>query len=133
MTFEDAMASLGDELGLPLETVGQATGFEVAFGSGSLEPMPVSITAAGDGRSAVFSADLGELPDEGLDELLMRMLEANHLFEGTGGAALSVEDGCARLERRVGLDEIGRSGGTDAVRSFLCMVGHWADVIAGRV
>lgn len=119
MMFEEAMASLGDELGLPLEIEDGRAGFVASFGDGGEEPVPVEISADGDEDYAVVSADLGELPSDDVEAFATRMLEANHLFAGTGGAAFSADDGRALLERRVRLDALARGEGADIVHSFL--------------
>ena len=88
MEFEDAIAVLGKDLGIDLVVEDGVAEF-VATSKDGDEPVEVAISAMDDGESAVLSADLGEMPTEGADELMLRMLEANHLFDATGGASLS--------------------------------------------
>ena len=78
MTFEDALASLGKELGLPLEIENGKAGFEASFGDDGEEPVSVEISADGDDDFVVVSADLGELPSDDIESLATRMLAANH-------------------------------------------------------
>jgi len=59
------------------------------------------------------------------------MLEANHLFDATGGAALSVEDGRAKLERYVGIVAFHRGHGAKIVVPFIDMARRWRGIIAG--
>ena len=118
MMFEDAMASLGDELGLPLEVEDGTAGFEASFDDGE-EPVSIEISADGDEDFAVVSADLGELPSDDVEEFATRMLEANHLFAGTGGASLSVEGDHALLERRVRLEVLSRGEGANVMYPFI--------------
>lgn len=119
MTFEDAMASLGKELGLPLEIENGKAGFEASFGDDGEEPVSVEISADGDDDFVVVSADLGEMPSDDIESLATRMLEANHLFAGTGGSSLSVEGDRALLERRVRLEDIARGEGANVIYPFI--------------
>lgn len=131
MEFEDAIAALGKDLGIDLLVEDGVAGF-VATSQDGDEPLEVSISAMDDGESAVLSADLGELPATDADELMLRMLEANHLFESTGGATLSVEDGHAKLERSVGIVTLQRGGnGTGIVRPFVETARTWRARLAG--
>jgi len=126
MTFEEAMESLGGELGLPLVPENGAVAFEAERDGDAM-----SVTIADAGEFAEFSADLGELPAEGREETLFGMLEANHLFEETGGASLSAGDGRANLERRVPLFTLGRGEGVRIVAPFLETAWKWRGIIAG--
>jgi hypothetical protein len=58
------------------------------------------------------------------------MLEANHLFGGTGGASLSVEGTRAKLERRFSLAELGRGEGGSVLVPFFATVREWRDAVA---
>lgn len=119
MTFEDALASLGKELGLPLEIENGKAGFEASFGDDGEEPVSVEISADGDDAFVVVSADLGELPSDDIEAFATRMLEANHLFVGTGGSSLSVEGDHALLERRVRIEELSRGEGAKVIYPFI--------------
>ncbi len=68
---------------------------------------------------AVVSADLGELPSDDIEAFATRMLEANHLFACTGGAALAVEGDRALLERRIRFAELSRGEGAHVVYPFI--------------
>jgi len=124
------MESLGRELGVPLVVEDGAASFEAQPGGEGGTTVDVTITAMDDGAFADMTADLGELPAEGAESLMLRMLEANHLFAGTGGASLSVEDGRAKLERRVRLCDLGRGEGANVVLPFVATAGTWAELVA---
>jgi hypothetical protein len=128
--FEDAIAVLGKDLGIDLVVEDGVAEF-VATSQDGDEPVEVSISAMDDGESAVLSADLGEMPSEGADELMLRMLEANHLFDATGGASLSVEDDRAKLERYVNLVAFQREEGANIVPLFVEMARTWRGIVAG--
>lgn len=131
MEFEDAIAALGKDLGIDLLVEDGVAGF-VATSQDGDEPLEVSISAMDDGESAVLSADLGELPATDADELMLRMLEANHLFESTGGATLSLEDGHAKLERYVNLVALQRGDGAKIVPLFVERARTWRGIVAGE-
>ena len=130
MTFEDAIKSLGSEFGADLEPEGGVAAFTVS-GEGDAA-VEIVVREVEDGDCADISADLGELPAGGSEELMMAMLEANHLFGGTGGSALSVEGSRAKLERRVPLTELGRGEGSRVLAPFLATAGRWRGIIAGE-
>ncbi|MBR4518239.1 MAG: type III secretion system chaperone [Victivallales bacterium] len=66
-----------------------------------LDETQVKLASVGDGI-ILATVYLGELPDETLPELRREMMAANHLFQETGGATLSLEPGTrhAFLQRR---------------------------------
>lgn len=130
MTFEDAIKSLGAEFGVDLEPEDGALSFAIAGDGGDY--VDIVVREAEDRESADISADLGELPAAGGEALLLEMLEANHLFGGTGGAALSVEGARAKLERRVPLTDLGRGEGSRVLAPFLATAGRWRGIIAGE-
>ena len=103
----------------------------VATPEGGGERIEVSISAMDDGEYAELCADLGEMPSEGAEKLMLRMLEANHLFDATGGATLSVEDGRAKLERYVGIVALQRGDGAKIVTAFVETARTWQGLVAG--
>ena len=125
MTFEDAIASLGAEFGADLAPEEGIAAFSAAVSEGD-EPVEVVIREREGRACADLSADLGELPAA----VLWEMLEANHFFGGTGGAALSVDGTRAKLERRASFDELGRGEGARVLLPFLAMAGRWRAAVA---
>ena len=130
MEFEDAIAALGKNLGIDLAVEDGVVAF-VATSKDDDEPVEISISAMDDGESAVLCADLGEMPSASADELMLRMLEANHLFDATGGSSLSVEDDRAKLERHVNLVAFQRGDGAKIVPLFVEMARTWRGIVAG--
>ena len=130
MEFEDAIAALGKDIGIDLAVEDGVVAF-VATSKDDDEPIEISISAMDDGESAVLCADLGEMPSAGADELMLRMLEANHLFDATGGSSLSVEDDRAKLERHVNLVAFQRGEGAKIVLLFVEMARTWRGIVAG--
>ncbi len=131
MAFEDVIASLGRDLGIDLVAEDGVAGFVATSEDGS-ERIEVSISAMDDGESVVLCADLGEIPTKDADRLMLRMLEANHLFDATGGATLSVEDGRAKLERYVGIVALQRGDSARIVSPFVATARTWRRLIAGE-
>ena len=130
MAFEDVIASLGRDHRIDLVAEDGVAGFVATSEDGS-ERIEVSISAMDDGESVVLCADLGEIPTKDADRLMLRMLEANHLFDATGGATLSVEDGRAKLERYVGIVALQRGDSARIVSPFVAMARTWRRLIAG--
>jgi len=129
MAFEDAIASLGKELGIDLSVEDGAAEFVATPEDGGRQ-VAVSISVMDDGESVALCADLGEMPSEGAGELMLRMLEANHMFGSTGGATLSVDAGRVKLERHFGLVNLERGEGANIIVPFLDKASFWADVVA---
>ena len=80
----------------------------------------------------LVSAIVGELPQEGGEELCRTLLEANHLFEGTGGATFSVEPETQqiRFEFCGILDLIGDAEDEKLMENFLNIAESWRKRIA---
>ncbi len=131
MTFEETMDSLGAELGFPLSVLDGKASFEASSAKGG-EPMDIEIKELLEGEIAVITADLGALPEEGAEELMRAMLEANHIFDGTGGASFSVDDGRVKLERYVRFQELGRGEGANVVMPFIAKARRMVDEIAAK-
>lgn len=84
MEFNELLASLGKKLGLELSA--DADGACVL---GVDDRMSVTIQNLDELARVAVWAKIGEPPPQGLERLLSAMLEANHLFQGTGGATIS--------------------------------------------
>ena len=89
MTFGELIAELGKNLGIELTDEGGATAMEI-------DGIPVVLHAAGDDLVLVH-ADLGEIAPENRDRVLAAAMEANFLYQGTGGATLAVDPRNGRL------------------------------------
>ncbi len=125
MTFEDTIKSLGAEFGAELQIEDGVAAFTANDDDG--EGIDVVLRSGGDDEYADISTEVGELPSEGADEIMLKMLEANHLFGGTGGATLSVEGNRAKLERRVPLTELGRGEGAPILAQFITTARKWRE------
>ena len=54
-----------------------------------IDDMTVTIQEIAETSAITTYAEIGEPPPQGLEQLLSAMLNANHLFQGTGGATIS--------------------------------------------
>ena len=129
MTFEDAIGALGAEFGVELSGEGGTAGFEVSSEDGDFEPVDVTLTYEPEGEMLLVSVDVGAVDPEGGDELLLKMLEANHMFSGTLGASFCIDDGRAKLQRRISLDVFWREGGKTILTSLFKSVQAWRQEI----
>jgi len=126
------MESLGAELGVPLSVENGKASFEAAYAGGD-KSMDIDIEEYKEFELAFMTADLGEIPKENGEALMMEMLQANHLFGGTRGATFSVDGGRAKLERYVLISDLGRGEGAKVIMPFLATARHWAEIVARRM
>lgn len=127
MTFDDAIAALGEEFGVTLSAEDGTASFEVSSEDGDFEPVNVTIAYEPEDEMLLISADAGAVDLEGGNEKLLKMLEANHMFSGTMGASFSIDDGRAKLERRIRLDAFWREGGKALLMSLFKSVQAWRE------
>ena len=83
------------------------------------------------GGAYTVSADLGPLPEDGADALVGEMLEANHAFQGTAGATLSVDPGTGHvfLRRRVWPDDSDEDSILPEIAVFADKAREWRERI----
>ena len=128
MTFEDAIAALGEEFGVELSAEdGRTASFEVSSDGGDFEPVDFTFTYEPDGEMLLISADAGAVDLEGGDEPLLKMLEANHMYSGTEGASFSLDGRRAKLERLICLEAFCREGGKSILMSLFRSVQAWRE------
>jgi len=127
MSFDDAIAALGEEFGVALSAEDGTACFEVSSDGGDFEPVDFTLTYEPEGEMLLISADAGAVDMERGEEPLLKMLEANHMFTGTVGASFCVDDGRAKLERRIRLDVFWREGGKAVLMSLFRSVQSWRE------
>lgn len=125
MTFYDVIAALGDEFGVELSAAEGTASFEVSSEGGDFEPVNFTITHEPEHETLLVSADAGEVDYGRSDMPLLRLLEANHMFSSTMGASFCVDDGRAKLQRRIRMDNFWREGGKALLMSFFKSVQDW--------
>jgi hypothetical protein len=124
MTFGELVDKLGKHLGVELADEGGATAVEV-------DGSPVLLYAAGEDLLLV-RADLGEILPDNRDRVLAAAMEANFLYQGTGGATLAVDprSGHLHLQKYNWLERLDEEKAvTDLVR-FADTVNAWRGVLS---
>ena len=127
MSFEDAIAALGEEFGVELSAEDGAASFEVSSEDGDFEPVNFTLTYEPENEMLLVSADAGEVDLESGDEPLLKMLEANHMYSGTEGATFCLDGSRAKLERLVSLEAFWREGGKSILMSLFRSVQAWRE------
>lgn len=117
MTFGEMVEALGKNLGIELADEGGATAVEV-------DGIPVVLHMANDDLLLIH-ADLGEIAPENRDRVLAAAMEANFLYQGTGGATLAVNpaDGRLHLQKYNWMERLDAD-------SVLAAIGNMADTAA---
>ena len=89
MTFGELVDGIGAKIGVGIENAGGAAALEI-------DGRTVVLQMADDDLLLV-RADLGEIPPDRRDSFAYAALEANYLYQGTGGATLAVNPADAHL------------------------------------
>jgi hypothetical protein len=123
MTFATLLETLSERLGAPLEDAGGATALEI-------DGIPVVLQDAGD--LLLLRAEIGDLPETGREPLLTTVLEANHLYSGTGGGTLALEPGtpCLHLQKYTWLDRLDPDTVPDLLARFASTASTWRRLLA---
>jgi len=117
MTFEKLIEVLSAKLGVEIEDAGGAFALDIDG-----QTVVVQLAGGRDGDILLTRSDLGDVPPDRRGALAAAALEANFLYQGTGGATLAVNpgDGHLHMQRYDWLDRI------DADR-FLEILSRFAD------
>ena len=123
MRFDDLLASLGERLGVEIEDAGGAAAMEVDGG-------PVILRDAGD--ILLLHAEVGEIPSDGRESILAAAMEANFLYQGTGGATLAVDprSGHLYLQKYNWLDRLDAEKAVTSLTRFADTVTTWKELVA---
>jgi len=122
MTFGELVDKLGKHLGVELADEGGATAVEV-------DGIPVVLQRASDDLLLVH-ADLGEVAPENRERVLAAAMEANFLYQGTGGATLAVDsrNGHMHLQKYNWLDRIDMDKAMSGLARFADTVKAWKGI-----
>ena len=114
MTFGELIDGLGKNLGIELTDEGGATAVEV-------DGIPVVLHAANDDLLLIH-ADLGEIAPESRERVFAAAMEANFLYQGTGGSTLAVDsrDGHLHLQKYNWFDRLDAEKSAAAGRTERC-------------
>ena len=116
MTFGELIDVLGKRLGVEIEDAG---------GAAALEIDGETVVLQDAGELLLVRAEVGEIPADGREGILASAMEANFLYQGTGGATLAVNpaDGMLHLQKYNWMERL------DA-ESVLAAIGNMADTAA---
>lgn len=116
MTFGELIDVLGKRLGVEIEDAG---------GAAALEIDGETVVLQDAGELLFVRAEVGEIPADGREGILASAMEANFLYQGTGGATLAVNpaDGRLHLQKYNWMERL------DA-ESVLAAIGNMADTAA---
>ena len=124
MTFGELIDGLGKNLGIELTDEGGATAVEV-------DGIPVVLHAANDDLLLIH-ADLGAVAPDSRDRVFAAAMEANFLYQGTGGSTLAVDsrDGHLHLQKYNWLDRLDAEKAVADIARFADMVKTWKGLVA---
>ena len=122
MTFESAIASLGDELGFDLPVEEGVARLEASGAEEDEDGIVVELSDLPDMGGMLLSSQVGDVADV---HDLRPLLEANNAFAETAGGTLSIEDGFVYFEQCLPLHLIGRGEGATAVKAFVASALEW--------
>ena len=97
----------------------------LAFGDG----LEVSIGAAEGGSALILAMALGSLPAERSPDLLVELLDANYLWQGTAGATLGVsaDTGLLALCRHLGVAGLDAEGLETVIDAMVECAEDWQE------
>ena len=122
MTFESAIASLGDELGFDLPVEEGVSRLEASGAEEDGDGIVVEMSDMPDVGGVLLSSKVGDVADV---NDLRPLLEANNAFAETAGGTLSIEDGFVYFEQCLPLHLIGRGEGETVVKAFISNALEW--------
>ena len=125
MRFEDHIASLGRKIGVRLQVDDEGACVL------SVDDMTVTLQGIAESEAVGFWGEIGDPPPQGLEKLLSAMLEANHMFRGTGGATISrdSETGSFFLCRILDLRNLDADAFAAALERFVNTLEAWIRLV----
>jgi len=124
MTFGEVIDGIGKNLGVELVDEGGAVAVQV-------DGNPVILQMADDDLLLIH-ADIGEMPPENRDRIRAAAMEANFLYQGTGGATLAVDphSGHLYLQKYNWLGRIDVETAVTILTRFADTVTLWKGLVA---
>ena len=125
MRFEEHVKALADKIGVPLKVDDEGTCVL------SVDDMMVTLQSIPEAESVGFWGEIGEPPPQDLEKLLSAMLEANHMFKGTGGATISRDSETGRffLCRILDLRSLDAEAFAAALERFVNVLEAWIGLV----
>ncbi len=126
MTFSDLLQLASERLGVEIEDAGGAAGVEI-------DGAPVVLQDAG--GLLLLRAELGPIPAEGREAVLAAAMEANWLYQGTGGATLALDPagGGLGLQKYTWLDRLDADAAFETLERFAATAAFWRKTLSDFV
>lgn len=123
MTFGELIDVLGKRLGVEIEDAGGAFALEIDGETVILQDA---------GELLLVRAEVGEIPADGREGILASAMEANFLYQGTGGATLAVNpaDGMLHLQKYNWMERIDAESALAAIGNMADTAAAWRRILA---
>lgn len=123
MTFENLIENLGERLGIAFEDAGGAVAVEVDGETVILQDA---------GEYLLLRAEIGEIPADAKESILSSAMEANFLYQGTGGATLAVNpaDGRLHIHKYNWMERLDVDSVLDAVNKLSDVAAAWRRILS---
>ena len=124
MTFGEVIDGIGKNLGMELTDEGGAAAVQV-------DGTPVILQMA-DNDLLMMHADIGEIAPGNRERVLSAAMEANFLYQGTGGATLAVDprSGHLYIQKYNWLGRLDVEKAVEGLTRFADMVALWKGLVA---
>ncbi len=122
MEYTELIADLGREMGLELDGSGGACGFMA-------DETEIILQDAGD--MLLIRSDLGLIPEDAAGHLLNTLLDANYLYQGTGGSsfARNPADGHLHLQHYNWLERLDGKKLLALIEKFAGTCSRWSSIL----
>ena len=123
MTFGNLIEALGGKLGIEIEDAG---------GAAAVETDGTTVVLQDAGELLLLRAEVGEIPADGKETILLSAMEANFLYQGTGGATLAVnhEDGRLHVHKYNWMERLDADTVLEALEKLSRTVAAWRKILA---
>ena len=123
MTFGNLIEALGGKLGIEIEDAG---------GAAAVETDGTTVVLQDAGELLLLRAEVGEIPADGKETILLSAMEANFLYQGTGGATLAVnhEDGRLHVHKYNWMERLDADTVLEALEKLSRTVAAWRGILA---
>jgi len=123
MTFGKIIEKLGERLEIAFEDAGGAVAVEVDGEAVILQDA---------GELLLLRAEVGEIPADARASILASAMEANFLYQGTGGATLAVNpaDGRLHIHKYNWMERLDADAVLDAIDKLSDVAAAWRRILA---
>ena len=123
MTFGELIDVLGKRLGVEIEDAGGAAALEIDGETVILQDA---------GELLLVRAEVGEIPADGREGILASAMEANFLYQGTGGSTLALDPSAGRLvvQKYNWLERLDPETVFDTLERFADTAAAWRRILA---